>query len=155
MESSNTETQELSQTGLSLSRAEFRAECEDILIRTAGILHFLDCGYACMHALENLYREIHALRVTAEELSYPSLGAVALAMESSLEGVHMGTHRPSLPLVEALLEGLGVIATELQSLQDESLRKSGALTLPQLKELLAKSSLGIPSYVERTRPKRL
>ncbi len=88
---------------------EFVAECGEIVERVAKNLQLLEKGNASKDNVDALYRDVHSLKGSAYLFSYTKLGDLGHGMESSLERVRAGTHKPSAALFDQLYKCLALI----------------------------------------------
>lgn len=111
---------------------EFIAECEEIVNRVADSLQIIEAKTHKKENLEALYRDIHSLKGSSYLFSYNTLGDIAHAMESSLEGVRDEVTIPSPALLDALFQCLNFIEAEVHGLKSETKVESVELKMPAL-----------------------
>lgn len=112
--------------------AEFVAECDEIIDRVSDVLQLVESNAHKKEDLEALYRDIHSLKGSSYLFSYNSLGDIAHAMESSLEGVRNGTHPTSEALLNSLFNCLKVIEAEILAIKTNTKCEQTELLIPQL-----------------------
>ena len=106
---------------------EFVSECGEIIDRVSKTLQDMDHDIFSKESIDALYRDVHSLKGSSYLFSYTDLGDLAHAMESSLEGVRSGTHKPSKELMNTLFKGIEfaeVLLSNIQLKEEDPQQKS-------------------------------
>ena len=88
---------------------EFVSECEEIVERVSAELLLLEKGDLSNTNVNHFFRDVHSLKGSAYLFSFNRLGDIAHGMESSLDKIRNGTHRPTQKLVNLLFESVKLI----------------------------------------------
>ncbi|RYZ65860.1 MAG: hypothetical protein EOP05_19995 [Proteobacteria bacterium] len=96
---------------------EFFAECDEILERFSGNLSHLERGAASFERLDELYRDMHTLKGSAQLFGLGQLGLLAHAVEASLDPVRKFQNLPGQPLLDALFESIKTADYLIQNLK--------------------------------------
>jgi two-component system chemotaxis sensor kinase CheA len=106
---------------------EFVTECGEIIERVSKMLEDMDHDVFGKESIDALYRDVHSLKGSSYLFSYTDLGDLAHAMESSLEHVRSGTHKPSKELMDTLFKGVEfaeVLITQIQRKEEHPNQKT-------------------------------
>jgi two-component system, chemotaxis family, sensor kinase CheA len=96
---------------------EFLAEGAEIIERISAQIRTIEGKSHTVETIHDLYRDIHSLKGAAHLFGYVELGAVAHAMEASMEPVREGTVQPTPELIEGLYASIRAIEGELENIR--------------------------------------
>ena len=116
---------------------EFITEAEEIVERVALNLRKVEAGEATKEMLDELYRDIHSHKGGAFLFGFAQTGELAHAMESSLEAVRDGTHRPSKALINALFKSVEALELDMLCTKEKLQNEAAASLVPTLVKALA------------------
>lgn len=131
---------------------EFVAESDEIVERVSKSLQQVESGQYGRDTIDGLYRDIHSLKGSAYLFSFANLGALAHAMESSLEKVRNATHAPSGPLLDALFKSLTVIEALVKQIKSNAGDGDSAGVIPDLARSLAEAAESLAAPVPAQAP---
>lgn len=119
--------------------ADFKAECEEIVQRVTTNLGLLEKGDRDPERLDELYRDMHTMKGSAQLFGFKRIGQIAHVMEASLDPVRKNPNRVvHSALIDAAYVGLDLIERILATLEkggtEESFEQDLKHVLPKLIE---------------------
>ncbi|NDG85641.1 MAG: hypothetical protein EBX52_11490, partial [Proteobacteria bacterium] len=99
---------------------EFVSECEEIVERVSAELLLFEKGELSNENVNHFFRDVHSLKGSAYLFSFNRLGDIAHGMESSLDKIRNGTHRPTQKLVNLLFESVKLIEKLVEAMKTGS-----------------------------------
>jgi len=124
-------------TSMESALNEFVAECREIIDRVNEGLLKLEQGERAISLIDAIYRDMHTMKGSAQLFGYKYIGAIAHAMESSLEPARKGKMSNfSGVYIESLLSSLRVIEKLFDAVSsgqnEESCREESEFALSKL-----------------------
>lgn len=98
--------------------AEFWAEVEETLDRISQALRALETQSYSQDLIDNLYREFHTLKGTAQLFSMTSLGQIAHTLETNLDQLRKNPKQLTSGFVELLYRGTDILEQLVRELKD-------------------------------------
>src|SRR4051812_25300822 len=86
--------------------AEYLAECEEILSRISSNLSRLEKGGCDVEMLDELYRDIHTMKGSAQLFGFRDIATVAHAMESCMDPIRRNRLLPSKALMDSIFKSI-------------------------------------------------
>lgn len=115
--------------------AEFFAECDEILERFSSNLTQLEAGNASSERLDELYRDMHTLKGSAQLFGLTQLGWLGHAVEACLDPVRKFQCSPSPALLDALFASINGAEEIIQNLK-MSAQTPADFTVPMISKLI-------------------
>lgn len=116
---------------------EFIAESEEIIDRVSDVLALLESRTHKKENIESLYRDVHSLKGSSYLFSFNTLGDIAHAMESSLDGIRNETHEPTPALIDTLFKSIKTSESELKNIKTKNPSTNSSATAALIDELNA------------------
>lgn len=88
---------------------EFIAECEEILSRVSANLASIEKGGFSQERVDELYRDMHTMKGSAQLFGFQSIGTIAHAMETCLDPIRRTRIRPSSQLLDSSFKCVDLI----------------------------------------------
>lgn len=131
---------------------EFVSESDEIVDRLSKHLQIMETGQHTKEMIDEIYRDVHSLKGSSFLFSYNDLGQLAHVMESSLEKVRAGSHRPSPELLDSLFKGLAIIEGLLLKIKSNTSCAEFAEPISALTRTLTESSERLSPIAPTTAP---
>ena len=128
---------------------EFISECDEINERISKNLQNLEKGHFSKDNIDGLYRDIHSLKGAAYLFGYNHIGDISHAMESGLEPVRNGTHKPSQLLIDALFKSTECIEQEVKNIKTNTKNKNIEVQAPLLSQSLNAAMAQLETMLEK------
>lgn len=138
-------TQKLSEAALS----EYLDECQEMLERFSLAFSLIESGHAQTDTLAAIYRDMHTIKGSSQLFGFSQVGQLAHAIETCLDPVRKGTHKPNEVLMDALYTGVDTIATVLKGIRET---KSEPDISPVLGKLLPKLASIAEQFATKSEP---
>ncbi len=133
---------------------EFISECDEINERISKNLQNLEKGQFTKDNIDSLYRDIHSLKGAAYLFGYNHIGDISHAMESCLEPVRNGTHKPSQLLIDALFKSTECIDQEVKNIKTNTVNKNIEVQAPLLCQSLNAAMAQLETRLEKNNPNK-
>jgi len=98
---------------------EFVQECTEVLQRVSQNLESIERGKSDSDVLNAVYRDVHTLKGSAQLLGYREIGAIAHALESSLDPIRKLGVLPSRPLMDTIFDCLNLFEAMIGEIREK------------------------------------
>lgn len=99
---------------------EFVQECVEILQRVSENLESIERESSDNETLNAIYRDMHTMKGSSQLLGFRDLGAIAHALESSLDPIRKLGVAPSPALIDTIYDCLNLIDTMIKELKENN-----------------------------------
>lgn len=131
---------------------EFIAECEEIVERVNKGLQVIEKGDFPKEIVDALYRDVHSLKGAAFLFSHQTLGELAHAVESSLEPLREGTHKPSKVLINALFKCVELADLEVSCIKAKVENSQIKSLVVDILRILGEATSGLEPVAAKAAP---
>ncbi len=119
---------------------EYTAECDEILDRVSLQLRNFEAEKYTKENVDDVYRDIHSLKGASYLFDFTLVGDIAHAMESAMECIRHGTHKPSLTMIRALYKAVECIEIEVHAIKEKTSHVQTKIIAPIIIEELLSAS---------------
>ncbi len=96
---------------------EFFAECDEIIHRVSNGLQTLEKGSATPEVIDQIYRDMHTMKGSAQLFGVKSIGQLAHMMEAVLDPIRKRNFKIEVAFTDAALKTLDLIDSIAQCLR--------------------------------------